>query len=270
MAMKKNKDAVNEDERIAVLHEKRKVALHLDGRRLKNAAEAARFIHERLIVMQVGRSGIAVLSDAIAGRLLPGSWMANPEVKSIYEVFVALGAREDVEEARLVQGKLVLISPQLGPLVERIAIDEQRRSAAMKKLSPLAKRLFERVEADGELRMDQARLPAKEGKAARSLLEQSLLVTSEDLHTERGSHTVLLHPWHASPLARRHRKEALSLQLDDAETRLLAACVHSAVIADERDVKKWFSFADARLAALVAEGRVDRIVGRKTWIAAER
>lgn len=235
-------------------------------RPIRDAAEAAAFVHERKIVMSVGRSGLAVLSDAIAGRRLPGSWMGHPETTAIYNIFVGLG-RSALLDARLVAGKSVLMDPALGPVVARLAGDPERRADIERRLAPLARRLLRRVEADGAVRMDSSGIPSKEGRAARTALERALLVVSEEFHTERGSHTVVVRPWRAGRIAASYSKETGGLTLAMAQDTLLEASLQSAVLAPEREVAGWFDFARECVEALVTRGRIERLATRdEAWL----
>src|SRR2546427_642783 len=56
------------------------------SRPIRDVRSALAFIEERGIVLSTGRSSLPSLAEAIAGRQLRGSWMANPEVFRIYKV----------------------------------------------------------------------------------------------------------------------------------------------------------------------------------------
>lgn len=264
--MKRKPKAVTVEERISALLSER-ARLHRESPSLpiRDAAEAARFISERWIVVSVGRSSLAVLANAIAGRQLTGSWMAHPEVNVIYNIFTEL-QRFDLCDVRLVSGKWAIIDPLLGPAVTRIAIDEERRAIIIGGLPHSAQQLLERVEAEGSVRMDSLGMPTKEARDARVLLERNLLVAGEELHTERGSHTVLLRPWGTTKLAERFTDEAANLRLVAAEETLVEACLHSAVLAPEREAFRWFDFARGRIKALIEEGRIHRLESQQAWL----
>jgi hypothetical protein len=233
---------------------------------LRSAGEAASFVRERRIVMATGHSSLAVLTEAIAGRPLPGSWMAHPEVNTIYRIVRELAKREDVLEACLVEGKAVLMGADLGPAVQRVAADDDRRALAVAGLPPLARELLRRVEQEGAVRMDATDIPTKEGRAARLLLERELLVVSESLHTERGRHTALVRPWGASRLAARCADSASQLTLSEAGEAILQACLCSAVIAPEREARRWLAFAPERIDALLAQGRIEKLSVGVSWL----
>src|SRR4030067_1897423 len=56
------------------------------ARPLRGPRAPAAFVRERAIVMESGASGLPVLAEAIVGRHLRGSWMADREVYRIYRV----------------------------------------------------------------------------------------------------------------------------------------------------------------------------------------
>lgn len=212
----------------------------------------------------MGGGSIAVLANAIAGRQLAGSWMAHPESKVIYDIFTALEQSEF--GAIKIGGKWALIDPLLGPAVVRIATDEQRRTRTVEALPPTARQLLKRVVAEGSLAMDSSGLSTKEGRNARLILEQSLLVESQSVHTERGSHTVVLRPWEATRFAKEFKAEALQLKLPAAEETLLAACLHSAVLAPQNEANRWFDFAPTRIEAMLAAGQIEKLESGKKWL----
>ncbi len=246
----------------------RRLRLHrLDpSRPLRDARGAAAFIRERRMVMATGRSSLPVLSEAIAGRPIAGSWMASPEVYRIYTVL--RGVRKyDVIAAPLVLGKETLIVPALGPAVARIASDPRRRERVRRNLPPLARRLLEAVEAKGRVRMDRWGVPVARARPARILLERELLVVGIEMHTEGGYHTSMLRPWRAGAIASRFAAAAAALGYEEACDTLLQAAVGSAVAAPEREVRRWFVFGGDALEPLVARGALRRLSdGGRSWI----
>jgi hypothetical protein len=236
------------------------------SRPLRTIRQAAAFVKERRVVMASGRSSLPLLTEAIAGRHIRGSWMADREVYRIHGITHRLRSH-DVLSVSLILGKETVIDVSLGPAIERIARDAYRRGRAVRQLPPLAQQLLERVEPDGRVRMDRWGPPTRQARPARTLLERHLLVTSRDLHTERGYHTSIVTPWRASASSKRFSKAAVRLTFDQAQDRLLLAAVRSAVIAPEREVRRWFAFGADRIDALIAEGAIDRLtVTGRSWL----
>lgn len=250
--------------------ERLRLKLHrLDpSRPLRTTAAAAAFVRERRVVMVSGHSSLPVLTEAIVGRAIRRSWMADPQVHRMYRVLTGLH-KFDFLEVPLVLGKEVLIEPSLGPAVERIAADSDRMAAARRTLTPLARRLLERVDADGQVRMDRWRAPATEARRARLLLSRLLLVTTRELHTEAGYHTTIVSPWATSRISQQFAAGAARLSLIEAKRVLLTAAVRSAVLAPLREVTRWFVFGIGPLPALVDEGGLRRVtVKREIWLTA--
>lgn len=227
---------------------------------LRSPAAAIAFIRQRQIVMSTGHASLPVLAEAIAGRPLVGSWMAHPEAGRIYTI-IGRVTRSDLVVAPLVLGMETICAASLGPAVERVARDPNRRQAARRKLPPLARRLLETIEAEGELRMDRWSAPTRTARPARLLLERQLLVRSTSLHTERGYHTSVVIPWTSSAVSRQFAAPARRLSCADAEDQLLIAALNAAVVAPEREVRRWFVFNDGRIDALLTRGRIARVSG---------
>lgn len=218
------------------------------------------------MVMASGRSSLPILTEAIAGRSLEGSWMADPDVHRIWRVWRGLD-RHDLISAPLVLGKEVLLDSSLGPAVERVARDQRRCEAARARLPDLARRLLERVEGEGSVRMDHLSVSTKEGRRARLLLQQELLAVASDIHTEAGYHTAIVRPWSASEIGTRFAKAAAKLTLEGGITRLGAAAVRSAVVVPEREARRWFVFGAPWIDDLVMRGEIERLEAEgRTWL----
>ncbi|TMJ01560.1 MAG: hypothetical protein E6G99_12655 [Bacillati bacterium ANGP1] len=167
----------------------------------------------------------------------------------------------------MVLGKETFLDASLAPAVARIAGDATRRSACSASLPPLAKRLLTDVEAHGEVRMDRWSASTPRGRKARLVLERLLLVTSRGLHTESGYHTAVVTPWRKSRIAMRFGKAAHRLGFEEAQGQLVLAAVGSAVIAPEREVRRWFVFGAKPIEALVNEGKLRRLsAGGVSWL----
>lgn len=236
------------------------------SRPLRTARAVVSFIKDRGIVLSTGRSSLPMLAEAIAGRPIRGSWMADPEVYRIYRILGRI-RKFGIIAAPLILGKETLLDSSLGPAVARIAQDRERGKEVRRRLPPLARRLLDAVEARGEVRMDRWEASTKVGREARLLLEQELLVISSDLHTERGYHTSIVKPWAVSRIAQRFGKRAARLAYDRVQETLWLAAVRSAIVVPEREARRWFVFGNERLEALIAQEQIERLVmGRTSWL----
>jgi hypothetical protein len=237
------------------------------SRPLRDAADAAAFVRDRRVVTETGHAGVPVLAHAIAGRELVGSWMASPEVYRIYDLLQEL-TEHDLCFLALLDGKVTIIDPSLAPAVQRIATDPGRRARLIAQLPPAAAKLLRRVEHEGDVQMDHTGMSTKEGRAARLRLERHLLVVSQGIHTERGSHTTALRPWSESQIARRCQVTDGLPDLETSMDLLVEAALRAAVILTEREARKWFDFAAERIDVLVDAGRIERLVPapRERWL----
>ena len=225
---------------------------------MRSTTQVSRFISDRRMVLQTGRSALPALTNAIAGRVLNGSWMANPEVHHIYRLMSRL-PKERALVAALVLGKETIVVPDLAPAVHVVAADDTRRNWALSQLPPIACRLLDDVEATGSVRMDHWSVKGKDARDARYVLQNQLLVWSDELHTERGSHTTVVRPWHGSPVATAAAGVSEST-MDEAAAALFDAALHAAVIAPEREAGRWFSFLPTSpLEQALDEGRAVRL-----------
>lgn len=236
-------------------------------RPIRNLRSALAFIKERRIVLSAGRSSLPMLAEAIAGRALRGSWMANPEVYRIYDMLKRIYKDLDVMSAPLILGKDTIMHGSLGPALQRIAADTERCCGAISTLPPLARRLLDAVERAGQLRMDRWGVTAEKAREARLQLERDILVISRDIHTEHGYHTSVVTPWAQCKIAKTYGAQAKRLALEDAVDDIVLAAVRSAVLASEREVRRWFVFGEHRLDALVAAGAMQRLgSGKNAWL----
>lgn len=237
-------------------------------RPIRSGALAGRFVKERRMVMLTGRSALPILTEAIAGREIRGSWMADPEVHRIYRVMNRIDAgTHGISQVRLILGKEVLIDDELSPAVQRVASDRGRIARAREALTSTARRLLQELEGEGQVRMDEWKVPTKEARPARMLLETQLLAVGEELHTENGYHTSVLRLWKASTIAKRFGTSAKKMTYEAAQDMLLEAALKAAVVASEREARRWFPFGGDRIESLVSAGEIRRLaVGRQRWL----
>jgi len=231
---------------------------------MRDGRQLARFVADRKVALWTGKSAVPSLAEAIAGRRLTGSWMANPEVNLIYRLMGKLEG--DVLSAPLILGKGTVMTEDVGHALHCLAVDDDRRAAARRQLSPLAAELLDAVGREGEVRMDTFDVPSAAGRKARHELEHAFLVASHEFHTERGAHASILTPWPASPLATRVAA-AGPIALSDAEDRLVLAAMHAAVLAPAREARRWFPGSAGTVDRLLAGGRLCQLVdGKQTFV----
>lgn len=268
-------EATDDVDPSARLEALRTTQLHLHRleppRPLRGPKRTSSWVRERRIVVVSGRGGgLPALAEAIAGQRIRGSWWGHPDGHRIYGLLGRLD--DDLIGLTLVLGKTTVLDPSLGPALQRVATDPARRQRARDGLPPLAREILDRTEVDGEVRMDALDVPARRSRPARITLEQQLLVVSREEHTDRGHHVSTVYPWEASVLPKRFGPAAKRLSYEEARDALLLAAVRSAVVAKERDARRWFAFdVGDRIEALSERGDLDRFSAEgSTWLTVGR
>lgn len=146
------------------------------------------------VLQELKRHGVLMQIDArlpnvcalVAGAPVRGSWWAHPKSHDIFKVNSALADHQDVLVVKLISGKLTYVERALWPCVA--AIGKAREAWQIKNISPDAHELLEDVD---RAPVETDRRLAK----AASELEKSLLVFSEQFHTEAGAHARRLDTW---------------------------------------------------------------------------
>ena len=143
----------------------------------------------------------------VTGRTPVGSWWGDPDSEVVYAVLRRMERGRTVLRLRLLAGKWTYIDRSLWPAVLRVV--ERRRAWQEAGLSPLARRMLQRVNRIGVLDLQD---PASRGGAtlgsagdAARELERRLLVVSHEVHTPMGLHTKTLESW--TSWKRRHRAQ---------------------------------------------------------------
>lgn len=179
---------------------------------------------------ELRRWSLLLLTDArlpsVAGLVarapIRGSWWAHSQAHPIFRVAEALAERPGVLVIKLLNGKATYVYRRLWPAL--FAVAGAGHSWQTRGLSRAARSLLDRVERAGTLRADRmAPLPVRgkrAGDAAREL-EERLLVYSQSVHTERGSHAKQLESW--KHLSRRLRFPRSALPPEAAARQTLEA-----------------------------------------------
>lgn len=213
------------------------------GRVLVEEEEVVAFGRDRRAVVSSGKGAPASLTEGIAGRRLPGSWMSHPEGRWIYALGGAL-LRAGFVPAPVVEGKWVELEPSLAPAVASYGLDEARVAAARDGLDEACRTFAGEVESAGSLRADESSLPPKVRAKARRQLERLMLIQSEEVHTDKGHHISVCSMWNppAEP----------TMSRSNAEDALVEALLHSSVIAPVKEVRKWFDGSGPALDRLLS------------------
>jgi hypothetical protein len=181
-----------------------------------------------------------------------GSW---PRTK--YPWYFELAAHADVHELKVHRGKSILFTDDTLQLVDPICRSELERMEQQEDWAALLRHLADAGPSTPEDLQTELGLSPKELKQLRSPLERCGAIVSRSLRVELpdGGH--------------RHTSELL--RFDQAYPRargkggvaeLVVAAVQAAVVAPEREVRRWFSwgrlFPDDLVDQLVSDGRLER------------
>lgn len=147
------------------------------------------------IIRTVDREGLLLVHDQvlpsvtalIAGEPVAGSWWAHPSANLIYN---ALGTIEDrVASCLMVGKKVTLVAPRLW--ADLVAVGSSRQPWQLDRLSEHAKSLLDRVESSSNPVMADT----TESRVAGKRLEERLLISGDEVHTDTGRHVKVLTSW---------------------------------------------------------------------------
>jgi hypothetical protein len=124
------------------------------------------------------------ITGLVVGGEVRGSWWAHPQSHEVFHLSCELRDHPDVLMAKLVSGKVTLIHRPLWPAI--VSIGTAREPWQLRTLSKEAKALLKRVDKDASV--------SASGDPAREL-EKHLLVHSESVHTDSGSHAKQVQSW---------------------------------------------------------------------------
>ncbi|QQG48189.1 MAG: hypothetical protein HY247_05380 [archaeon] len=149
--------------------------------------------------------GLIMLSDKelpsavrmVGGPSVTGSWWGHRDSLKIYNELNDLEANPDVLVTRLVSGKVTYLHRRLWS--DFLAVATSRADWQMGNLRADGRRLLALVEERGEVRMDKLHSKPGQFRDAAKELEAKLLVYTDEIHTEKGSHAKVLMVWSRCP-----------------------------------------------------------------------
>ena len=124
------------------------------------------------------------LATIVAGEPVRGSWWGHPRSHEIFAAARRLARDPEAVAIPLVNAKITFVHRELWPAL--LAVARTRASWQTRGLTAAARTLLKRVERAGELETS--------GRAAHEL-ERRLLVTSREVHTDRGAHAKIAESW---------------------------------------------------------------------------
>ena len=140
----------------------------------------------------------------VAGDNVRGSWWNHPQSHEMFNLACKLRDHPDVLMVKLISGKVTMVHRPLWPAV--FAVATAREPWQLEQLTKQAKALLKKV--DKETRVSSSGDPVRE-------LESRLLVHSESVHTESGSHTKELQTWKSWA----HRVKLGNVKLSSSEAK---------------------------------------------------
>jgi hypothetical protein len=248
-------------ESLAELRERRRYELRLTpDRALQTLDEAEEFLHERGLLTRTQQSALPSLFEACHEEpYMPsspgfGQWPATK-----WPWFGELADRRGVHALKIHRGRHILLGEEAAGLVDPILRGEiGRLRAAAEDWALLLDHLAAVGPSEVEDLEEELGLSPKALKAARSPLERCGALVSRSLAvsaTAQGAHP------HTTELARWDQvypEPSASGGLED----VTVAAVRAAVVAPEREVTRWFSWAwlypPGFVDELVAAGRLRR------------
>jgi len=194
---------------------------------IRDVDEAHALLARSKVMTLTATGAVPALVTAIVGDIA-GSWWGHPQGKLVHHVAEALSQRDDVLVVKLVAGKVTFVHRALWAELLRAVTDAPWRQRARGALALEAQRLLVRIEDDGELRLDREladdATPAQRKRLAQSKdkLERSLLVYSQQEHTERGHHATVMRAW--SVWAQAARVQPAACDAAAARRAIVAVC----------------------------------------------
>jgi hypothetical protein len=253
-------------ETLKVLRERRARACRLTRERaLQSLDEAEEFLRDRGLLTRTTDSALPSLYDACHEEAYkPGSGGFGEWPRTKWPWFGELAERGYLVVA-VHRGKNLLVTDDVAALLDPICRAEIGR---MRAADPEWKRLLDHLATAGPSNIEDLQveldLTPKELKSLRTPLERCGAIVSRSLQVTAGeSHA------HSSELARWDQvfsgTRDVGVHLHHSLQELLLAGVRAAVLAPERELKRWFSWhwyrGDALVEDLVREGRLRRIDG---------
>jgi hypothetical protein len=149
---------------------------------------------EEIGLLLVSGNEIPDVRRLITGKSSRGSWWADKAAHEIFAINELLEDHADVTVTKLISGKVTFVHRQLWQKLFSIAT--AREEWQMRGLSVPAQLMLKEIDERGTLLTHKlsASFGAKPGETAREL-ELRLLIHSEQVHTESGSHAKLIESW---------------------------------------------------------------------------
>ena len=237
-------------------------------RALQSLDEAEEFLLDRGLLTRTAQSALPALYDACHEEAYkPGSGGFGEWPRTKWPWFGELAERGYLVVA-VHRGKNLLVGPGVAALLDPICRAEIER---MRATAPDWERLLDHLAAAGPSSLGDLQveldLKPKELKATRSPLERCGAIVSRSLQVTAGeghAHSSELRRWDQAYSS----APDVAADVHRALREVILAGVRAAVVAPERELRRWFSWQwywdDALVDDLVRDGRLRRVDGHVT------
>lgn len=236
-------------------------------RALESRDEAQSFLRDRGVLTRTPDSALPSFFGACheepyaPGSSGFGSWPATK-----YPWYFELAERPDVHELKVHRGKSILFTDETLALADPICRSELERMEQQDDWAMLLRHLGDAGPSTPEDLQTELSLKAKDLKRLRYPLERCGAIISRTVRVDLpdGGHR------HTSELLRYDQAYPEPRSVGGGIEELTMAAVRAAVVAPEREVRRWFSwtwlFPDDLVDRLVSDGRLER--PERGWVAA--
>jgi len=246
--------------------------------RLRSLAEARKFLKEHSIVLWDAKAELPNLLDAILGRIASGKEREQGNAAENCRVWrQQLLCEPEFLECRFFRRYSTAVHQELWPYITVFARLNREKVEEGSVLSRDAKRLLNYLKREGPTSKSQVRKALKYTSSRDARLFQKskmelhsyliLSIRNESSRTEEGP---ILDLWENS-MPRNVRTSADKITETEAGAKLLSAALNSSVLACEKQLPKWFTWANGESedwAKSLLESRAFLRISRRadTWI----
>ena len=159
----------------------------------KNFDRAMKILEESGLLLVMGLE-IPDVCRLVTSRRIKGSWWGDPAGQEIFAVSEMLSDHADITVTKLISGKVTFVHRKLWQKL--VAVGKARDEWQMRNVTSQGKLLLRQLDKEGQLITNKlgSSFGKRPGDTAREL-ELRLLVHSDQVHTDSGSHAKILETW---------------------------------------------------------------------------
>lgn len=168
-------------------------ALEMTANASKNFDRAMNILEESGLLLVMGLE-IPDVCRLVTARRIKGSWWGDPAGQEIFAVSEMLSDHADITVTKLISGKVTFVHRKLWQKL--VAVGKDRDDWQMRNVTSQGKLLLRQLDKEGRLLTNKlgTSFGKTPGDTAREL-ELKLLIHSDQIHTESGSHAKILETW---------------------------------------------------------------------------